>query len=300
MNRTNLPAIIRPLRPLLLTVLFGPHFRRLMFVVWAATVSPSFAATLHPIPTSGHDQDIFFESGLAVNAVGTTGELGSRNFFQAGAISATDNGVPQTLPPFNSTVTGNTINFAFAPFAGNNVIKLDTVTVGPKTLTLTTPRAYRNLAVVLSGASLATATEFAVVPYTINYANGATQTGELAAPDWGATPAALTPNTLDLFNAARTTADNRMWLGTSDNNTVAGRWSISVQEVISTLPNANIASITFGQPQLNQNGNVVALLAGDDVVVYGLAGALIPEPSTFMLALMGAVLAYGRRPTMFR
>jgi hypothetical protein len=199
------------------------------------------------------------------------------------------------LPAFNSAVTGNTINFAFAPFTGNNVIKLDTVNVGPKTLTLTTQNAYRNLAVVLSGASLATATEFAVVPYTINYANGASQTGELQAPDWGATPAALTPNTLDLFNAARTTADNRMWLGTSDNNTVAGRWSISVQEVVPTQPNVKISSITFGQPQLNQNGNVVALLAGDDVVVYGLAGALIPEPSAWILAILAAFFAAGCR-----
>ncbi len=237
----------------------------------ASTLSPAAsAAELLPIGTTGHDQDIFFEAGLAAGATGATGELGSRQFFEAGVFA---DGVPRILPAFTSPVTGNSINFEFNPFEQNNIIKLDTGNAGPKTLTLAAPAKYGQLAVVFSGGSMATGTEFAVLPYTINYAGGATQTGELQVPDWGATPATLTPDTLDLFNADRTNSDLRIAPATTDNNTTANRWSISVQEVATTQPTTNIDSITFGQPMLNANGTVQALNSGDDVVIYGLAGS---------------------------
>jgi len=235
-----------------------------------ASSPTAFAIDLFPVGTTGQDQDIFFEAGLAAGATGATGELGSRQFFEAGVFA---DGVPRILPAFTSSVTGNTINFEFNPFEQNNIIKLDTVNAGPKTLTLAAPAKYGQLAVVFSGGSLATGTEFAVLPYTINYAGGATQTGELQVPDWGATPATLTPNTLDLFNADRTNSDLRVAPATTDNNTTANRWSISVQEITTTQPTTNITSIAFGQPTLNQNGSVVPLIAGDDVVIYGLAGS---------------------------
>ena len=233
--------------------------------------APLFAIDLNPIETSGQDQDIIFEAGLAPGAVGATGELGSRQFFEAGVFA---DGVPRTLPAFTSAVTGNTINFAFQPFEQNNIIKLDSVNVGPKTLTLAVPGKYGQLAVVFSGGSLAIATEFAVQPYTINYVGGATQSGELQVPDWGGPPPTpITPNTEDLFNADRTNADLRMAPATTDNNTTAGRWSISVQEITPNQPGVNIQSITFGQPMLSQNGTIVPLIAGDDVVIYGLSGS---------------------------
>ncbi len=239
-------------------------------LVTCSLAPPAFAIDLFPVGTTGHDQDIFFEAGLAAGATGATGELGSRQFFEAGIFA---DGVPRILPAFTSAVTGNTINFEFNPFEQNNIIKLDTTNAGPKTLTLAAPAKYGQLAVVFSGGSLATGTEFAVLPYTINYVGGGTQMGDLQVPDWGATPATLTPNTLDLFNADRTNSDLRVAPATTDNNTTANRWSISVQEITTTQPTTNIASITFGQPTLNQNGSVVPLIAGDDVVIYGLAGS---------------------------
>src|SRR5215207_4745006 len=157
-----------------------------------AIASPSLAALLTPLATTGHDQDVVFESGLAAAAVGANGEIGTRQFFEDGATSATDDGLPPVLPTFASPVTGNAISFKFAPFSGNNIVKLDSTTpLGViKTLTLTIPVPVSNLAVIFTGGSLSgtSAPPAGFTPrlgVTVNYAGGATQTAEFIVPDWG-------------------------------------------------------------------------------------------------------------------
>jgi hypothetical protein len=255
----------------------------------AVTSAPSLAALLNPIATAGHDQDVVFETGLADGATGANGELGSRQFFEEGATSPDDDGLLRMLPPYVSTITGDTISYAFQPFEQNNVLKFDSA-AAVKTLTLTTPAAYTHLAVAFSGGSLATATEVAGLTYTIHYADSTTQTGVLNVPDWGAAP--LPAGTERLFIADRTTANASTWPITSDNNTTANRWSIYVSQI---PPNStsNILSVDFGPVSLNDADGL--LNSGDDVVVFGLAGTLVPEPATSLLALFAIVGLVRRR-----
>jgi hypothetical protein len=240
------------------------------------------AVTLNTIATTGYDQDVVFESGLANGAVGANGEIGSRQFFEDGATSPTDDGLPRTLPAYTFTGTGDTLNFSFQPFEQNNILKFTNGTAA-KSLTLATPQAYSHLAVAFTGGSLATATETALLPYTINFAGGATQTGTFNVPDWGAV-ATLPAGTERLFFADRTTAQATAWPITSDNNTTANRWAIYVSEIVINNPSSNITSVTFDTPMLSASGGpATALNSGDDVAVFGIAGPGISVPSALNL-----------------
>ena len=245
----------------------------------AALPTSSFAAVLNPIDTTGHDQDIVFEAGLTDGQIGANGEFGSRQFFEAGVFA---DGLPQTTN-ITSVLTGNTINFAFHPFAQNNILKFDNA-AGPKTLTLAAPAAYTQLAIVHSGGSLAVANEVALLTYTINWAvefaivaalGGETQTGDLNVVDWGVVPT-LPSGTERLLTADRTTANATTWPVNTDNNTTANRWAIYLSEVTTTRPDLNIESITFGPMSLSNSTTmtIAPLNSGDDAAVFGLAGAL--------------------------
>jgi hypothetical protein len=262
----------------------------------AAIATAAHAATLEPLATTGHDQDIVFESGLTDGAAGATGELGSRQFFQDGAVAADDDGLPPTLPTFVSALTGDSINYAFQPFNENNILKFDSA-APVKSLTLTTPAAYRKLAVVFSGGSLGTQTELGQLPYTINHTGGAKQTGTLQAPDWGAVTT-LPAGVERLFTADRTTANATAWPISSDNNTTANRWAIYVSVIDVANLGANITSIVFGPASLLTiaSGATGPLNSGDDVAVFGISGAPVPEPSAATLSFMAAMnLAVHRR-----
>jgi hypothetical protein len=230
------------------------------------------ALNLIPIDTTGFDQDIVFEAGLTDGQVGANGELGSRQFFEAGVFA---DGLPQSITGFTNPLTGNTIDFNFAPFEGNNILKFDNTAANsvPKTLTLAAPNKYGQLAIVHSGGSMAiNPLEVALLGYTINYVGGATQTGTVNSVDWGAVPQASMPaGTEILFSADRTTANATAWPVVSDNNTTARRWNVYVSEIPTDQPSVNIQSVTFGPVSLNNPGT--PLNAGDDVVVFGLAGS---------------------------
>ena len=249
--------------------------------------------TYNPVPTTGHDVDIVIESGLADGTAGANGEMGSRQFYQDGLstqIPTHKVGLLQTQNGFVSPTTTNTINFGFAPFTGNNVIKFDTANQTTKTLTLTTPAAYSNLAMVFTGGSLNSGTTryYGVLTYTINYVGGGTQTGTIKAADWGTIPAAI-EGAETFLNVGRINAGatgGTLWPITPDPETTAGRWRIFVKEV-ATTNTANILSVDFGNPQQHLETTPLVLdplatatptggttaVTGADVVVFGLAGA---------------------------
>jgi MYXO-CTERM domain-containing protein len=260
----------------------------------AAASSSSLAQlTYNSAPTTGHDQDIVIESGLADGAVGANGEFGSRQFYQEGLstqIPAHKKGLLQSNTGFVSPTTTNTINFDFAPFTGNNILKFDATHLDAKSLTLTTPAAFTNLAFVFSGGSLNSgANQYqGVLTYTINYAGGATQVGTIKTPDWGVTPAAIegTENFLLSGRINAGAAGATPWPLTPDPETTAGRWRLLVKEV-ATTSTANRLSVNFSNPQQHLNATPEVLdplatatptggtpaITGADVVVFGLAGA---------------------------
>src|SRR5688572_24201046 len=159
----------------------------LLALVALGVVRPSFAVTLSTISTTGHDQDVVYEAGLTSGAVGATGEIGGRQFYETGIYTIgappTDRGLPQTLPAFTSSLVPDyMIDFAFRPFEGNNILKFDATTppASSKSLSLASPDAFTDLAVVFSAGSILDAPQrfSGRLGYTINYVGGATQTGQ--------------------------------------------------------------------------------------------------------------------------
>jgi len=265
--------------------------------------APSLAALLNPIATTGHDQDVVVEAGLNVGDPAIVGEMGSRQFYEQGLSTQQPPGPPtnhkpgltQNVTGFISSLTGNTINYDFQPFEQNNILKFDAAAMA-KTLTLTSPNAYRHLAVVATGGSLASS-ETAIMPYTINYAGGETQSGTINLADWGNVPPPagaerlLSVGRINMSSGgAATTWNNQV----PEGDTTANRWTIYVSEITPTRTDLNIESISFGPASLNAIGT--PLNSGDDVAVFGLAGAVIPEPAALALAALAALgLAAARR-----
>jgi hypothetical protein len=269
-----------------------------------AASSPALAQlTYNPVATTGHDQDIVFEKTLNVGDPGANGELGSRQLYEEGIVSTNGGlkpGLLQSMTGFVSTITLNTINYNFNPFNENNILKFDNVNTTTRALTLTTPAAYSNLAIVYSGGSLnATGNNPSyqgVLTYTIHYQGGATQTGAIKAGDWG-TGFPLDPAVELFYASGRSSANTTTWNGVTEAAGNPGRWRILVTE-IATTNSAIITSIDFGNPQQHANatpevldplgtatptGGTTAII-GADVVVFGIAGATGGGGGTFNIA----------------
>ena len=247
---------------------------------------PSLAVTLNPIPTIGHDQDVVYEAGLAAGAVGATGEIEGRQFYETSIYTIgappTDRGLPQTLPAFTSSLApNNVINFAFQPFEGNNVLKFDATTppASTKSLNLASPDSFTYLAILFSAGSLLDPPRrfSGRLGYTIHYVGGATQTGQFEALDWGG---GLVPPGVDrIFNADRAGAfPPPAWPVTPSASANATRWSVFAGQVATTLPDESIASVSLNA-MLSDGTTVLPLTDDMDIVVFGLAGAKTPSIS---------------------
>ena len=256
----------------------------LAVAIGMALASPARAVTLSTIPATGFDADVVFESGLASGATGANTEIGTRQFFEDGATSPTDVGLPRTLPAY-AAPSGNTINFAFQPFEQNNILKFTNGTAA-KNLTLTTAVPYTQLAVIHSGGSIATNTEYGLLSWRINYVGGGTQTGVINTPDWGG-PTTMPPGTSRIFAADRNTAGSNTWPITAEGTATATRWGLFVSEITPSQPTTAIQSITFGPNSLYTIATMTtgALQSGDDIAVFGLAGAAAPSATTLSLVV---------------
>jgi hypothetical protein len=261
--------------------LLGLRRRQLVMAFACASLllggaAPIRAVTLSTIATSGYDADIVFESGLASGAVGANNEIGSRQFYEKGATSPTDNGLPRTLPSF-TTMSGDSINYAFQPFEQNNILKFTNGTAA-KSISFAMPAPYSRLAVIHSGGSLGTNIEYGLLSYKINYVGGATQTGVVNTPDWGGVTT-LPPGTERIYSADRTTANATTWPAAAEGSATPTRWALYVSEITPTSPAAAIQSVTFGPNSLYTIASMTTgpLNPSDDLVVFGLAGAVTSE-----------------------
>jgi hypothetical protein len=259
-----------------------------LFAIAALCVgNPSLAVTLNTIPTTGHDQDVVYEAGLTAGAVGATGEIGGRQFYETGIYTIgappADRGLPQTLPTFTSSLAPNhVIDFGFRPFEGNNILKFDATTspTSNKSLNLASPDAFTNLAVVFSAGSVLDAPQrfSGRLGYTINYVGGATQTGQFEVSDWGS---GVVPAGVErIFNADRTgNFPPPVWPVTPDAaSATSTRWAIFAGQLATTSPGQNIASVSFNA-FLSDGMAVNPLTGAMDIVVFGLAGAKTPSLS---------------------
>ncbi len=241
------------------------------------------AGTLDPVATSGHDADVIFENDGTPT---TNQEIGSRYFYEDGLAGSTTTGLPVApgrTVSIVSTITGDTINYAFNDYDQNNVLMFESGSAG-STLTLDSPAGYSTLAVVFSGGSLSA--DIANLDFTINYDGGGTQSGVIDVADWGAASAAAGTEVLGHFDRANTGP-------TPENNLNDHRWTIYVTEITPSSA-ADILSIDFGSA-ITLNGGPAGLNSGDDVVVFGFAGTLVPEPATLCLLGLGGLGTLLRR-----
>ena len=139
-----------------------------------------------------------------------------------------------------------------------------------------------------SGGSLA-ATEIARLRYTINYEDGATQRETQRRGRLGGV--ALPAGTEELFNAGPHNLEGHNLAGDLRQQHDGGPMVDQCQRIVLENTTANILSIDFGPVTLNNDST--PLNSGDDVVVWGVAGEAVPEPSVTALALAALPMTLG-------
>ena len=269
--------------------MFTGQVRRAIVVIalsaaLGAAPATTNAAVYQPIATSGHDADIVYEVGLSAGQPGANSEIGSRQFYEHGVATQTPAhkpGLPRTVSGLSAT-GGNTLNYTFEPFELNNVLKLGPGTPA-RSLTLEAPATFSNLAVVLSAGSLnadagAGPLETAIIPYTVSYAGGLTQTGVLRSADWSIRGTPASNRTEKLLSAGRTGAATApLWPQTPETDSQPDRWNVFFQQIALDHEEASLLNVSFGPVTLDDADG--QLNADDDVVIFGLSGVPFVVPS---------------------
>lgn len=242
------------------------------------------SAVLTTVATTGYTQDIVYEAGLQPADTGKISHsFGARAFFEGGAYG-TGSGLTQSgntgVAGFTSTL-GNTVNFNFQPFSGNNVA----VASANQTLTLSSAAQYSSLGFVAS--STVGSPALATINYTINYTTGLATTGSFTLPNWGdPTPGASTAkNFIEAGGRAQSDfagqnlePNSSTPFGSTSNS--GGTWHIYLFETAVDTART-VSSVNF-------SGNAS---------IFGIVGAPIPEPTSSALAAgaLGLAMLVRRR-----
>ena len=253
------------------------RFKLFAGAVAGSVLLPAFAsAAVVPVVGSGYNQDLVVDNtataGTDVSGTVTaTMDAGTAKtggtYYQTGFVTAS----PTTGLPAGTVVTSATGNgtFALQPANTNNAILLNNATP-TGTFTLTTAARYNQLAIYG-----ATGNGSGTITYTINFVDGATETGSFTSGDWfGGSPVAYT-------TAGRV---NNVTTGATDS---VGGTNPRVYEHLLTVSNtsANIQSISFSRATANGN-----------TAVFAVSGNPVPEPGTVgLLAVAGLGLLARRR-----
>jgi len=258
-------------------------------VLLTLAISPlASAAVLTTIATTGYNRDIVYEAGLAASTTNAiTHAFGSRAFFEGGAY-ATGTGIKRTgntgTTAGFTTTSGNTVNFDFQAFNGNNALSVGS---GGATLGLGGSELYSTLGFVAASST----TTIATYSYTVKYAQGADTTGSFTVSNWGNSNSVTSQIFIQAGGRSQTTrmtTDTPPAVASSaasdrfDQTVNAGStWNIYLYEV-SVDPTRDILDITFSSS------------TPGDHVIFGVVGA-IPEPTSSVLVAGALGLGLLRR-----
>ena len=265
--------------------------------------------------SSGDIADVVVENTASAGSSGsvytsyvtTSIDGGGNVLYESGLAGAPlYNGQPTGLPVggnFSSlmnTVSDQT-TFQLLPYTGNNAF----VAQGNNdtgTMTLITPTAYTSLAIMSMGGGGSAGTP----PMTLTFTNGDSVVTDFAAPDWfaGTSGTTLDGNVYGValkgFN--RVNEDTGVFDTTYPSNPNIYQTTLNLADLTGSL---NGGAITSG---LNLTGDILQSVMVQRVdtsttigrlVVFGLSGSAVPEPSSILLLLAGlgglGMLALARR-----
>lgn len=255
------------------------RFGRLTIALSAiASLSATFALadTMTAVSATGFNRDMIVEIGgnaTAVNATfdGGWGGIGDGSalntaFFQQGAVSDSTRGLVAGVR--TSSSDANT-TFSLQSFNSNNALYLDHGDHTSGTLTFTTPRAYRQLAVFSSSGGGSP-----TVGYTIHYADSTTQTGSFTSKDWFGGG-----DTVAVNEKGRVYYDSAWTLDPNTESLVSLGASIYQASITGFDSSKTIASIDFAATSDNTA----------KTAIFAISGTSVPEPGTLLMSLCCAI-----------
>ena len=204
------------------------------------------------------------------NSVGTSTLDGQYTYMQKGLDSANPNNGFLVGTPFTSTANVNTTFTLLPDTASTHDIFVDQQNTGPTggMLTLSTPTAYSSLALLVTGFDGAQTGRF-----TLNFADGTTQTGTFSAPD---------NYTTGLASQAVGANERVNVTGNAFANAGFNGGPFLFESDIAVTDTSALNSITFA-------GSIIPSNGGDaGYAVFAVSGHAVPEPSTYALLALGA------------
>ena len=237
-------------------------------------VSRSTGAAFSPLAITGFNADVVVEATGALNGAYTTVSMdngtgnSANSWYETGYDpAAVSSGIPNAGSTISSAAAPDHY-YTFAPsYAANDVAYLDTS--HSSTLTLATPGFYSNLS-FLTSAGHGPIT----VDYSVNHADGTSETGSFASPDWFFnTPVAWTANgRVDVNSGSLDNVNN-------DNPRIYN------QDIALANPTSQVISI-----------NLSTSTGGGQAVVFAVSGlaAVVPPTAPYQIAVAPPTLTgYG-------
>ena len=241
----------------------------------ASLTVPVLADTMTSIGVTGFNRDMIVEAGGGIDAInasfdggwGTNGSAGSMgtSLYGQGVLGDATRGLVDGV--YTSNCNSNT-TFQLQAFNSNNALYLDHDAHTTGTLTLTSPKAFNQLAFFSTGGS-------SQVQYTIHYADTTTTVNAFYVTDWFAGGSSIAENA-----KGRVYWDGSAWAAEPATEGLTGSGASIYQTTITGVDSTkSITSIEFA---MIDSGTKKA-------AVFALSGHAVPEPCSLLMLISGSL-----------